>query len=188
MVPIHKNTKYVRVSFKKETNAYLKDTNGNILFKWTPLMNVGGTLLDGLHEEIPSVYPMEVGYKKIQQQTNVEFVTKGVIPFRDGTTTNTNETYKGVIYSEPMEIDKRVGWDVSLLTYVTAINNPYSLIYTENINAIRSRSAYGITYHGDSNSGAYYGSVCNTFALMDCSPLIPYTTPQINGYDGGAIR
>lgn len=188
IVPIRENTKYVRVSFKKESAAYLKDTNGNVLFKWTSIMINGGTLSDGLHEEIPSIYPMEVGYKKTQQQTDVEFVTKGAIPFRDGTTTNTNEMYKGVIYSETMEIDKRVGWDVSLLTYVTAINNPYSLIYTENISATRSRSAYGITYHGDANSGAYYGSVCNTFALLGCSPLIPYTTPQINGYDGGAIR
>lgn len=190
-VTIQENAAFVKASFKKDYKSKLVVSDGTLLWKFTPQMSsIGGNIQPSIYvkEVIPSNYPMECGYKRTQQQVNIKFEAKGAIPYRNGQTTINGHIYEGVLYSETMETDKRVGWDVSLITYMSAINNPYSMMYTENISAKRSRSAYGITYHGDSNAGAYYGSVCNTLALLGCSPIIPYTTPQINGYDGGSIR
>ncbi len=124
-------------------------------------------------------YTQFIGFKRAMQQVLLKWTPKNPVPKRDGTSFPANVKVSGLIYSETMEIDKRVGWDVSLLTFMTAVNNPYSLLYTENISATRSQSAYGITYHGDGNSGAYYGSVCNTFAMLGVCNDISYTTPQV---------
>ena len=68
----------------------------------------------------------------------------------------------GIPYSGTQEIDKVVGYDVSIETFMTAVNNPYSLLYTECIRSDEQQySAYGVTYHGIQSAGAYMGSVCS---------------------------
>ena len=124
-------------------------------------------------------YQQTFGQRKIAQLVQLQWTPKGSIPLRNGSSITSPQT--GLIYSETMEIDKFVGYDVSIHTFMTAVNNPHSVLYTENISASRSRSAYGITYHGDGNSGAYYGSVCNTLALMGSSPIIHPNTQEIWG-------
>lgn len=124
-------------------------------------------------------YTQFIGFKRAMQQVLLKWTPKNPVPKRDGTAFPANVEVSGLVYSETMETDKRVGWDVSLLTFMTAVNNPYSLLYTENISASRSQSAYGIIYHGDGNSGAYYGSVCNTFAMLGVCNDVSYTTPQV---------
>lgn len=68
----------------------------------------------------------------------------------------------GVPYSSVKEFWKFVGMDVSLHTFMTAVNDENSLLYTERVDASGSRSAYGITYHGV-NCTSYYGNVCSAF-------------------------
>ncbi len=75
------------------------------------------------------------------------------------------QQWKGVVYSQANQLDKYVGLDVGIHTYMTAINNPYSVMYTENIGSERQRSAYGKKYISDA-AGAFYG--------IDCSSLVCY--------------
>ena len=76
-----------------------------------------------------------------------------------------NKTYeagvkeKGLIYSSTKEINTSVGQDVSFHTFMTALHNPRSILYTERIDLP--------PYHGK-NCRAYYGTVCSglvTYAL-----------------------
>ena len=80
-----------------------------------------------------------------------------------------NVEVTGIPYSSVQGIDKYIGQDVSIHTFMTAVNNPYSLLYTENINAQTSTSAWGKTYYG-TNCASYYGVVCSSFASY-CSGL-----------------
>lgn len=69
------------------------------------------------------------------------------------------ENYKGVIYSSVKEMNTFVGQDVSIHTFMTALRNPRSVLYTEKTDEL--------PYHGK-NCRAYYGTVCSgliTYAL-----------------------
>jgi len=70
------------------------------------------------------------------------------------------QSWFGIPYSSVKENDKYVGLDVSVYTFMTAVNNPYSLLYTENVNALSSRSSWGKQYNGK-NCRAYYGITCS---------------------------
>ena len=71
-------------------------------------------------------------------------------------------TWVGIPYSEAGEYTKYVGMHVSLKTYLTAVLNKRSVLYTENIQSNSSESKYGLTYHGLAGlSGTYYGTVCS---------------------------
>jgi hypothetical protein len=71
----------------------------------------------------------------------------------------------GMPYSEACEYSKYVrgttDGNVSFLTYLTALMNNHSVMYTEDIESGYSKSSYGITYHGyGDHSAPYYGCVC----------------------------
>ena len=91
--------------------------------------------------------------KKAYQMTDLKFTPKANIEYNKGTY-YANNTYQGVIYSSVKEIDTYVGMDISFHTFMTAINNPRSKIYTDHINQS--------PYHG-TNCRAYYGTVCSAF-------------------------
>lgn len=68
----------------------------------------------------------------------------------------------GIPYSEAGEYTKYVGMHVSLKTYLTAVLNKRSVLYTENIQANSNTSKYGLTYRGLGGlCGTYYGTVCS---------------------------
>lgn len=129
-------------------------------------------------EVIPSSYPQEVGYRKSQQLTNLKWTPKGQVPTQGGGgyfPANIQRT--GMLYSDTYGTNKVVGYDVSIRTFMTAVNNPYSLLYTENCNPSHSASAYGVTYTwGDGNTGAYFGSACNHFAMQCIGAPISYSS------------
>ena len=182
-IPVREGTKYVRASFKKSSDIYLKDGKGNYLFAYNDiskaLQNIGITT-DGEHEILPSSYAEEVGYRTSQQYVNLRWTPKFPVPRQGGANYfPANEERQGILYAEGAYQDKRVGYDVSLKTFMTAINNPYSLIYTENCAASYSKSAYGVQYKGDANSGAYMGFVCNNFVFYTLGEKIPYSSVEI---------
>lgn len=125
------------------------------------------------------MYQQTFGRKKLAQLTQLQYTPKGSIPTPNNGSVSTPQ--EGLIYSETQEIDKFVGYDVSIHTFMTAVNNPYSVLYTENISRAYSRSAYGIVYKGSNLAGAYYGSVCNTFAAMGSSPVVHPVTAEMFG-------
>ena len=91
--------------------------------------------------------------KKAYQMTDLKFTPKADIEYNKGVY-YTNTTYQGLIYSSVKEIDTYVGTDISFHTFMTAINNPRSKLYTVHIN----QSPYQGT-----NCRAYYGTVCSAF-------------------------
>lgn len=102
-------------------------------------------------------YALEIGkfnaVKKAYQMTDLQFTPLNPIGYNNGTF-EPGITYKGVIYSSTREIETFVGNDISFHTLMTAIHNPRSKIYTEDISKP--------PYHG-TNCRAYYGSVCSSF-------------------------
>lgn len=67
----------------------------------------------------------------------------------------------GIPYSEAAQYSKYVGQHVSFYTYLTAIHNRRSVMYTERI-AGAGQSEYGFSYNGLGNdyTASFYGSVC----------------------------
>ena len=63
-----------------------------------------------------------------------------------------NTIVDGIPYSSVKELDKFVGHDVSFYTFLTAVQNPRSVLYTEDVGRA--------PYHGV-NCAAYYGTVCS---------------------------
>ena len=92
--------------------------------------------------------------KKAYQMTELAFVPVGTFypnsaerkPYVAG------QQYKGVIYSSTKETNTFVGQDVSFHTFMTAMHNPRSVLYTIQLDKA--------PYHG-SNCRAYYGTVCS---------------------------
>lgn len=109
--------------------------------------------------EIPATVQQLNAVKKAKQLTSIEWSPKSDVPNNSGTF-GAGSVVTGIPYSSAKEYDKFVGYNVSLYTFMTAVNNPYSLIYTENISSSSSASAWGRTYHG-TNCACYFGLVCS---------------------------
>lgn len=90
--------------------------------------------------------------KKAYQMTDLQFTPLKPIGQRNGTF-EPDITYKGVMYSSVKELETFVGNDISFHTLMTAIHNPKSKIYTEDISLP--------PYHGK-NCRSYYGAVCSS--------------------------
>ena len=109
----------------------------------------------------PSLFVDDVGsqgaqnaVKKAHQMTDLEFVSYDTLKANSKKTYLPNKRYKGLIYSFPQETSTFVGLDVSFHTFMTALHNPRSVVYTEHLNKY--------PYHGK-HIGSYYGTVCSGF-------------------------
>ena len=78
-----------------------------------------------------------------------------------------NHLYEEIPYSSVKQLDKFVGLEVSFETFVSAVNNPYSVLYTENVGAS--------PYYGR-NCSVYYGSVCSATVNYALNIKLPITT------------
>jgi len=71
------------------------------------------------------------------------------------------DTVLGINYSEPSEWSKYIPQHVHLRTFLTALQNKHSVMYTEQIDKDHSKSKYNFTHHSlEDYAGAYYGTVC----------------------------
>lgn len=120
--------------------------------------------------------------KRALQFINIEWESLSPIPSRTSHNGYKAGIHKGLLYSSTKEIDKYIGYDVSLRTFLTALRNPHSLIYTEDINGGRSASSYNNKYNGI-NCGAYMGIVCNTFVDFILGMRVPYNTYEYQYLD-----
>lgn len=84
-------------------------------------------------------------------------------------TVNSSHYTNGIPYSAVGS--RQVGFCVSIYTFMTAANNPFSLLYTEDTSNSHPsgatdfgpRSAWGRNYTGSKNAGTYYGTICSHF-------------------------
>lgn len=130
--------------------------------------------LDSDNYELPRFLQEKNTILKCQQLSRLKWTPKS--DFYGKTLTNTHLYVQGVEqtgipYSNNFNDYKYIGQTVSIHTFMTAINNLYSLIYTERVSTSGSQSIWGRTYYGP-NGNAYYGSVCCAF------------TSYVDGYDG----
>lgn len=112
--------------------------------------------------------------KKAHQLTDLEFVPANTLIANKKKTYQPNQKYKGVIYSSVMETSTYVGLDVSIHTFMTALNNPRSVLYTEHLNEY--------PYHG-SRIASYYGTVCSAFVSYALGFKAYQTTYDIAEHD-----
>ena len=102
--------------------------------------------------------------KKAWQLAKIEWTPLKDMPNKVGFYT-AGKKYVGLPYSSVKEMDKFVGLEVSFHTFMTAVHNPRSIIYTDNVSKD--------PYHGD-NCGTYYGTVCSTAVCYALGMIFPY--------------
>lgn len=73
------------------------------------------------------------------------------LPNRKGGFFEKGKEVTGVPYSSVSSVGRCIGFDISLRTFLAAVENPHSVLYTENLTGKVS------------NAAAYYGSVCSAF-------------------------
>lgn len=108
--------------------------------------------------------------ERAYQMATMEWVPLNPIPKCNGGYYETGRKVKGAPYSSVKEISTYLFQDVSYYTFMTAIHNPSSVIYTEDISKT--------PYHGG-NCAPYYGSVCSSSIMWVLGISIPYSTGQI---------
>lgn len=113
-------------------------------------------------------------YRNTQQLANLKWTPKSAVDSGEGEHPAGVEV-TGVPYSSVKEYLKYVGIDVSIHTFMTAVNDAHSLLYTEYPMGDGSQSAYGRTYHGV-NCKAYFGSVCSGFVTTGLGSTIQYNS------------
>ncbi len=119
--------------------------------------------------DIPSG-PVENALKRAVQISQIEWTPLEDIP------NNANYYYKGdaikgMPYSSVKELDKFIGIDVSFRTFMTAVHNPRSVLYTENI----SKDPYRGT-----NCASFYGVVCSSVVNYALGIPVNYVTASID--------
>ena len=126
--------------------------------------------LDGIDiEEAPYITSNEV-LERAYQMASIEWTPIKPVPKLGGQFYSPGVTVKGVPYSSVKEINTYLFLDVSYHTFMTAVHNPESVLYTEDISKA--------PYHGD-NCATYYGSVCSSSVMYALGISIPYYTSQI---------
>lgn len=102
-----------------------------------------------LASEHPGVVNMR---RRAYQIANIRWTPEHDVPQRYGECFTANVPVKGILYSSVKEKDKFIGQEVSFHTFMTAVHNPASVLYTERVDEY--------PYHG-TNCAAYYGTVCS---------------------------
>ncbi len=101
---------------------------------------------------------------------NMLWTPKNPIPAKGGGHYTKGRTVRGVPYSSVKEINTYLFQDVSYHTFMTAVHNPKSVLYTEDISKT--------PYHG-TNCAPYYGAVCSSAVMYAFGIYIPYYASQI---------
>jgi len=89
-----------------------------------------------------------------------------VVPFEAGA------TYRGIPYSGTIATDTYVGLNVSLESFLTALENENSVLYTENLFSTNPKSA------------SYFGTVCSKFAQYVLDVPGSYNTNNVASIPG----
>ncbi len=83
------------------------------------------------------------------------------MPNRKGGFFEKGREYTGVPYSSVRSEGRTIGFDIGLRTFLAAVENPRSVLYTENLTGKVA------------NAAAYYGSVCSTYTSYALGCAIP---------------
>jgi hypothetical protein len=98
----------------------------------------------------PSWQERAAAHARIFSQVKWTPVTD-TMPNRRGGFFETGKEYTGVPYSSVRSEGRYIGFDIGLRTFLAAVENPLSVLYTENLTGKVA------------NAAAYYGSVCSAY-------------------------
>lgn len=101
---------------------------------------------------------------------SMEWTPLRPVPKRGGGYYPPDTTVIGAPYSSVKEINTYLFQDVSYHTFMTAVHNPMSVLYTDNISQP--------PYHG-LNCAPYYGAVCSSSVMWTLGIDLPYYANQI---------
>lgn len=108
--------------------------------------------------------------ERAYQMANVRWTPLDNIPFNKNSFFLSGVKVSGVPYSSVKELNTYLFQDVSYYTFMTAVHNPRSVLYTDNISQP--------PYHG-LNCGTYYGAVCSSSVMYALGFNIPFYADQI---------
>ena len=121
--------------------------------------------------------PETVGYvtsndvlERAYHLASVEWTPIKQVTLRKGVYFKPGKLVKGVPYSSVKEINTYLFQDVSYHTFMTAVHNPNSVFYSEDISKD--------PYHGV-NCAPYYGAVCSSAVMYAFGFSIPYYANQL---------
>lgn len=141
---------------------------GSLLILLMTFMGLAGFGLaeQGKPREVPSQNPVTwqekaVEYARIMSQVKWVPVADG-IPIRGGKFFQKGTEYTGVPYSNGGHEGRYIGFDVFLKTFLAAVQNPHSVLYTENLSGQKR------------NSAGYYGLVCSSYTSYALQCTTPY--------------
>ncbi len=102
--------------------------------------------------------------RRATQLSTIRWTPISNVPWNQGVFPS-GSTLVGIPYSSTKQVNKYVGLDVSLHTFMTAVHNPRSVIYTENL---------GKSPYNGINCATYYGTVCSTCVDYALGIDVPY--------------
>lgn len=130
------------LSLEFEDNAQcLEIDNSNLANEWAPLPI----------SEDDYRTAIDVIQRRAHQIAEVGWLPLGIIPSNQGSFPFGEYCY-GIPYSSVKEMDKFVGQDVSFYTFLSAVQNPKSVLYSQNV---------GKEPYNGMNCSTYYGTVCS---------------------------
>ena len=137
--------------------------------EWTPSDVILQDYPPFLPDSLDIVMSNDVLERAFQMAT-MEWTPVNPVPMEGGRFYSKGQTVKGVPYSSVKEINTYLFQDVSYYTFMTAVHNPRSVLYTENISHA--------PYHGK-NCAPYYGAVCSSAVMYALGISTPYYVSQI---------
>ncbi len=102
-----------------------------------------------------------VEYARIMSRVKWTPVADGMPKRGDGDFKKGTE-YTGVPYSSVKTVGRCIGFEIYLKTFLAAVENPHSVLYTEDLTGKVS------------NAAPYYGKVCSTFTSYGLQCALPY--------------
>lgn len=100
-----------------------------------------------------------------------------------GSTYFATELQRGIPYSSTRGIGRTIGRDISFYTFLTALKNPLSRVYTEDL-----RTQDGDYYVNADTAAGFYGMVCSEFLAHVYDLDIVPASIQFTTYPGAEVR
>ncbi|MBQ9475741.1 MAG: hypothetical protein IJU69_05765 [Bacteroidales bacterium] len=116
---------------------------------------------------------MDAVLKRAEQMARIKWTPLLDVPNNSGFFA-ADKTCSGIPYSSAKEFDKMVGIEVSFVTFMTAVHNPRSVLYSEDI---------GDGAYNGTNCASYYGTVCSSAVDYAFGFTAPFWTSTLQYMD-----
>lgn len=180
---------YVAINFNRWENGEVVDTDADDFDSSVIIQTSGAAVMettedDGIYHDFPETVGQMNVISRAYQMTKIQYTTEAVLPLHSGGSMSVDirdaeagTEINGVPYSSMRETMASVPQATSFHTFMTAILNKNSYVYTKHYE--QGAPLY------DYNSRCYYGAVCSTLVAYcyGIEDVIP-TTISFDTYPG----